>query len=158
VEDSYGRLIINRSTLSNNAGTGVRSNRGDIRLTNSTVSDNSAIGVWMKGSSVERGTLTLINSTISGNSSHGIEGEVSYITAINSTVTGNDYDGVGGFIGSHITLVRTLISGNGETTTGVEVYSDSLSTCTAGNFNLFGNGGNAQVVRCSPGATDIVPS
>jgi hypothetical protein len=98
---------------------------------------------------VEHGTLILINSTISGKSSHGIEGEGSDITAINSTVTGNYYDGVDGFVGSHITLVRTLMSGNGETTTetSAEVYSDSSSTCTAGNFNLLGNGGNTQVVR-----------
>jgi len=163
LENYEGTLAINKSTISDNKGYGVSSFLGTVDLTNSTVSGNSSIGVV-----ATFGHLTVINSTISGNSM-GVSSANTFIELTDSTITGNSSDGVEALYATDVTLNRSLISGNATSEAleirdnaitirkTREVFRDASSYIHAGNFNLFGQNGDANVGGFSPGATDIVP-
>jgi hypothetical protein len=170
VNNEYGgTLTITNSTIAGNAGGGV-GNSGTLTITNSTISGNTASygggGVANYG-----GTLTITNSTIAGNTASygggGVANLASFygdfgvipgtLTITNSTISGNTADTRDGGVanvGSDLTLIRTLVSGNTAPVTP-EVFNDGA--VVADSHNLFGVDGDAGVVGFSPDPTDVVP-
>jgi hypothetical protein len=164
LQNYEGNLAITNSNIRSNKGYGVKSFLGTTKLTNSTVANNSSTGV-----ADTFGHLTVVNSTISGNET-GVSGADSFLTLTDSTITGNASDGVEALYSTNITLNRSLISGNAAADEvevrdnnvtarrAQEVYCDASSYMRAGNFNLFGQDGDANVEGFIPGPTDIVPT
>jgi hypothetical protein len=181
--DSNIRII--NSTISGNAGNGVSGLYSDIEVINSAVTNNAGYGVLDASPETGLGSVTVANSTIARNSGDGLYGESSDIEAINTTISGNlrGVEGGGGEglelaliqstvtanriegiyvhcgeYGSRVDLHRCLVSGNGGREVRVDKcpspYNASVHT---GDFNVFGNSGNADLLNCSPGPTDIVP-
>jgi hypothetical protein len=165
-----GTLTITNSTISGNtsrdAGGGVNNEYGGtLTITNSTIAGNAGGGVGNSG------TLTITNSTISGNTASygggGVANLASFygdfgvipgtLTITNSTISGNTADTRDGGVanvGSDLTLIRTLVSGNTAPVTP-EVFNDGA--VVADSHNLFGVDGDAGVVGFSPDPTDVVP-
>jgi hypothetical protein len=171
VNNEYGgTLTITNSTIAGNAGNGVfNSYFSTVTITNSTISGNTASvggGVGNRAS-----TLTITNSTIAGNTASygggGVANLASFygdfgvipgtLTITNSTISGNTADTRDGGVanvGSDLTLIRTLVSGNTAPVTP-EVFNDGA--VVADSHNLFGVDGDAGVVGFSPDPTDVVP-
>jgi hypothetical protein len=163
VSGLYSDLEVINSAVTNNAGYGVidaspETGLGSVTVANSTIARNSRAGLYGESSDIEG-----INTTISGNAV-GVEGgdiEGLELTLVHSTVTANHRSGVHvhcGEYGSKVVLQRCLISGNG----GPEVRVDKCNnysdvSVNTGDFNVFGDSGNADLVNCSAGPTDIVP-
>lgn len=182
--DSNIRII--NSTISGNAGNGVSGLYSDIEVVNSNVANNAGYGVIDASPETGLGSITVASSTVANNSGDGLYGESSDIEGIDTTISGNlrGVEGGGGEglelvlvhstvtanriegiyvhcgeYGSKVVLQRCLISGNG----GPEVRVDKCpspynASVDTGDFNVFGDSGNADLVNCSAGLTDIVPS
>lgn len=164
-----GNLTLNDTTIKEGNATGETTgegggiyNSGTVTLTNSTVSGNTASSGG--GGICNDGTVTLTNSTVSGNTAASDGGGIENfgtLTLINSTISDNTAsDGIGGGLdnfGVTVTLTSSIISGN-SASSGNEVYSDSSSTVTAANFNVFGHSGETSAqafVDFMPGANDV---
>jgi hypothetical protein len=113
--ESYGRLTIVESTVSNNRSTGVANLGGSLTLIRSTVYGNmpasgrEGAGVWNVG-----GDLTLINSTVSANGgeqgaeirSDSFWSSRPSLTIINSTVSASSQPAI---VASHDVRVRNSV-------------------------------------------------
>ena len=173
-----GPVILTKTTISDNTagqeGGGIFHIGGTAKLVKSTLTGNSAGttggGVYT-GNNVpsENTPLTeLVNSTVSGNSA--TRGGGVYVSSLlpgsarvlNSTITQNSAQKGGGVYvesdGASITFEQALISGNTASSTAGEVFVGADGLVTAGNFNLFGHSGRADVEGFTPGPTDIVPN
>ena len=180
------RIRIVNSTISGNAGNGVSGLYSDIEVVNSNVANNAGYGVIDASPETGLGGITVAGSTVANNSGDGLYGESSRIEGIDTTISGNlrgveGGDGEGlelvlvhstvtanrvegiyvhcGEYGSRVELHRTLVSGN----RGPEVRVDKCpppynAQVIPGDFNVFGASGNADLLNCSSGLTDIVPS
>jgi hypothetical protein len=162
----YNNYIeINNSTVANNTGDGIVDITPDgaltIIVTRSTISGNSEAGL----NSGVAGGFEVTNSTISGND-QGIAGGERYglgLELTHSTITRNARQGIfaaaSRVTGGAITLNRSLISGNrGHEVVVEQSDNNEEASVTAGNFNVFGYGGNARITGFTLGPTDIVPN
>jgi hypothetical protein len=128
---SYTCMGLNSSTISNNAGFGVKGNFFYCRFnsTSSAFSSNSGIGVIIDeiGSNTPH---TLVNSTISGNGGSGLRIDSTNLTINKSTISGNashglDVSGVSNYLPYGSTLTNSTISGNGGS--GVRAAASTLT-------------------------------
>jgi hypothetical protein len=163
-----GSLTITDSTISGNTvksdsnradGGGIRNGNilqsypgflynypANITITDSTISSNSVSSGSIEafgGGVSNYGDVTIENSTVSGN------------TASSGSYPSNGGGVHNSYIGSTLTLKRSLISGN-VGLTGPEIFIRDGSVI-ADDFNLFGNHGKPGVSGFTPGLSDIVP-
>ena len=137
IANGGGTLILNRSTVSGNHGTGSLGGAGIVTY--------------------NRGTTTLINSTVSGNVTNNYGGGIfvayeSTVNLIHSTVTNNTanedyltqaYGGVGGIHndGGTVSIQNSLIAGNvDKTASGHAKWPDVHGAFSSLGGNLIGDG------------------
>ncbi len=170
-----GSLTLVNSSVSTNVAYGVGGgvhNTGSAALVNSTVSGNSGSS---GGGIHNSGSLLLTNSTVSGNTAYyydsvygsygsggGVRNEGTMVVS-QSTITANSAVSRGGGVynalSGTLTLVQTLVSGNGPSSAqGREVGNFTAARVYAGAFNLFGRRGASGLEGFTEGASDIVPS
>ena len=144
--DAWGVTITN-SSITGNAGVGVRSRTSDSprssSITNSTISGNGDAGLDLNVS----GTLTLTDSTVSGNGGAGLSlggpyGEGTY-TVTDSTISGNG--GAGLDLHSYIGAATFLIVDSTINANGASGVLISAGHATIANSTISGN--------AQPGAT-----
>jgi hypothetical protein len=152
----YVSATITNSIISDNSGSGVYNDSGNITITNSTISGNSVSntggqfgeggGIYTRGEKLP-GNVTVTNSTISGNFAFydggGISSGFSGLTISNSTISGNstgdpDYGYGGGVAASSVTIMNSTISDNSASYSGAGI---SAGGGTIGNAILNNNSG-----------------
>jgi CSLREA domain-containing protein len=172
IDSSVGiSLTIDGSTISGNRasdgnGGGVNvGSTGNLTISNSTITNNAATidggGIY---DGATGGTTSITNTTISGNRADGHSGGIhifSTATIASSTITGNRADndtaglpGNGGGVsvgaGGALTIRRTIVAGNTDSSAGAEA-PDCSTGPMSGESNLIGNTANCAY---TPGPTD----
>ena len=159
-----GTVIVTRSTVLENPGTGVGSHGGLI-VTESTIADNGWGGIYSDGGALVTGSTvsenynvsgvvigglaTIEGSTISGNfasqaghSGGGIDNSGT-LTVLNSTITANIASGWGGGIynnGPLLVLGNTILAGNFAGNYGPDGYNEHCElNCTNGEIRSIGH-------------------
>jgi predicted outer membrane repeat protein len=154
-----GPVTIQKSTVSNNDGTGVTVWAGTLTITDSTVSGNGA--TYDGGIFANDGvTSTILRSTIANNDAFNGEtggvGNTGTMTITASTIVGNDGDGDPGGVWNlgTLTITATIIAGN----TSGSPNSDCEGTITSNGYNLIGILEPADLPACgfTPRSTDQV--
>lgn len=114
-----GTLTLTQSTVTRNAGNGIRNDGSTLVLTSSTVSYNG------RGIFASRGTSTLADARIVGNTGGGIALSLGSLTLTNSTVARNsagDGGGIANFAG-RFTITNTTVTNNSATGRGGGIFN-----------------------------------
>lgn len=172
-----GTLTVNQSNITNNSaaqGGGIYNNGGTLNVNRSTVSLNASSsgggGIYnFNSAALATATVTLTNSTVSGNTTGGSGGGyfgfadlgTSQLNANNATVASNTALNGGGVAvtsntgqTARATIDNTIIGDNQATTSGQDVFDNSLAvlpvvvpgTITSTGYNIVENTSGAGVV------------
>jgi predicted outer membrane repeat protein len=126
--ENWGRLTLERSTVTGNTGVGI-ANNGDFGGT----------------------TVALLRSAVSGNTGDGIRSVLGQLSLRNSTVSGNGGNGLMGF-GAGFDLYRTTVSHNG----GSGIVTGEQATFDLDHSTVSGNAGRG--ITNPNGAVSVVDS
>lgn len=118
-----GAATVVNSLFSDNTESGILNQGSDLVLFNSTLSDNGG-GL----ENIAGGQSTIINTTIVRNSGGG---------SFDGVLNGNGF----GFSESVVTLINSTIAGNGSSSSGIGIFTNSNDTTNLTNTIVAGHGG-----------------